>query len=317
MAFAAVYVIWGSTYLAIRFGVATIPPFIMAGTRFAVAGGLLYAWARLRGAPAPVAREWFSAAVVGALLLFIANGGVTWAEQRVASGIAALLAATVPLWMVVLDWTLHGGARPRPGIVAGLAAGLIGVILLVGPAQFFGPERLDMVGITVLLFASVSWAVGSLYSRKAVLPASPLLATSMEMLAGAAALYTLALLTGEFSTFHPEAVAVRSWLAVAYLATFGSIIGFSAYVWLLRVAHASRVATYAYVNPVIALLLGWALAGEAFTPQMLVAAGVIILGVVLIITSQSRGGSPARTAQARTFTPVTPHTTQEAADDAR
>ncbi|HTO93092.1 MAG TPA: EamA family transporter [Bacteroidota bacterium] len=317
MAFAAVYVIWGSTYLAIRFGVATIPPFVMAGTRFAVAGGLLYGWARLRGAPAPVPREWFSAAVVGVLLLFIANGGVTWAEQRVPSGIAALLAATVPLWMVVLDWTLHGGARPRPGTIAGLAAGLIGVVLLVGPAQFFGPEKLDMVGITVLLFASVSWAVGSLYSRKAVLPASPLLATSMEMLSGAAALYTLALLTGEFSTFHPETVTAKSWLAVGYLATFGSIIGFSAYVWLLRVAHASRVSTYAYVNPVIALLLGWALAGEAFTPQMLVAAGVIILGVVLIITSQSRNDSPARPAQVRTFSPITSHTAQEAADDAR
>ena len=317
MAFAAVYVIWGSTYLAIRFGVATIPPFIMAGTRFAVAGSLLYAWARLRGAPAPAPREWLSAAVVGVLLLFIANGGVTWAEQRVPSGIAALLAATVPCWIVVLDWTLHGGARPRPGIVAGLAAGLLGVILLVGPAQFFGTERLDMVGITVLLFASVSWAVGSLYSRKATLPASPLLATSMEMLAGAAALYTLALLTGEFSSFRPDAVTMRSWLAVGYLATFGSIIGFSAYVWLLRVAPASRVATYAYVNPVIALLLGWALAGEAFTAQMLVAAGVIILGVVLIITRQSRDDSPVRPAPVRQFTPVPSHTTQEAADDAR
>jgi len=317
MAFAAVYVIWGSTYLAIRFGVETIPPFIMAGTRFAVAGVLLYAWARLRGAPAPASREWLPAAVIGLLLLFIANGGVTWAEQRVPSGIAALLAATVPLWIVILDWTIHGGARPRAGIVAGLAAGLVGVVLLVGPSQFLGPGHLDTVGIVVLLFASVSWAVGSLYSRKAILAASPLLATSMEMLSASAALYLLALCTGEFGSFHPGEVTLRSWLAVGYLASFGSIVGFSAYVWLLRVAHASRVATYAYVNPVIALVLGWAVAGEAFTPQMLIAAAVIVVGVVLIITSQSRERSPARGAPSRAFSPISSTTAQGAADDPR
>jgi len=315
MAFAAVYVIWGSTYLAIRFGVETIPPFIMAGTRFAVAGILLYAWARLRGAPSPAPREWLSAAVIGVLLLFIANGGVTWAEQRVPSGIAALLAAMVPLWIVILDWTVHGGARPRAGVVAGLAAGLFGVVLLVGPSQFFGSGHLDMAGISVLLVASVSWAVGSLYSRKAVLPDSPLLATSMEMLAGSAALYALALLTGEFGAFHPGNVTLRSWLAVGYLASLGSIVGFSAYVWLLRVAHASRVATYAYVNPVIALILGWLLAGEALDAHMVVAAAVIILAVVLIITAQSRGETAARRDPSRKLRSVSSPTMQGAADD--
>lgn len=292
LAFAAVYVLWGSTYLAIRFGVETIPPFMMAGMRFAVAGLLLYAWARLRGAPRPSGKEWRSAAVIGLLLLFVANGGVTWAEQRVPSGIAALLAATVPLWIVILDWTLHGGARPRPGVAAGLTVGFAGVLMLVGPDQLLGDRRFDMAGIGVLLVAAVSWATGSLYSRRAVLPASPLLATSMEMLSGAAALFLLAGLTGEFQRFNPQAVSVRSWLSVAYLSVFGSIIGFSAYVWLLRVAHASRVATYAYVNPVIAIVLGWSLAGEAFTLQMLLAAGVIVLAVVLIISSQSRGVQP-------------------------
>lgn len=293
MAFAAVYVVWGSTYLAIRFGVETIPPFMMAGMRFACAGLLLYGWARVRGAPRPSLREWRSAAVVGLLLLFVANGGVTWSEQRVPSGIAAVLAATVPLWIAVLDWTLHGGARPRPGVIAGLLVGLAGVFLLVGPDQVLGQHRLDMTGIGVLLVAAVSWAAGSLYSRKAVLPSSPLLATSMEMLSGAAALFLMAGLSGEFQRFDPAAVTARSWLAVGYLSLFGSIIGFSAYVWLLRVAHASRVATYAYVNPVIAIFLGWSLAGEAFTTQMLVAAAVIVLAVVLIITSGSRGAKSA------------------------
>jgi drug/metabolite transporter (DMT)-like permease len=287
LAFTAVYVVWGSTYLAIRFGVQTIPPFMMAGMRFVSAGLLLYAWARLRGAPRASLREWRSAAIIGVLLLFVANGGVTWAEQRVPSGIAALLAAMVPLWIVVLDWTLHGGARPRPGVIAGLAIGFAGVLLLIGPDQILGHNRLDMAGIAVLLIASLSWATGSLYSRKAKLPSSPLLATSMEMLSGAAALFLVSALTGEFGRFDPAAVTMKSWLAVLYLSLFGSIIGFSAYVWLLRVAHASRVATYAYVNPIIAIVLGWSLAGEAFTPQMLAAAGVIILAVVLIISSQS------------------------------
>lgn len=288
LAFAAVYVVWGSTYLAIRFGVETIPPFMMAGTRFGCAGLLLHGWARLRGAPSASWREWRSAAVIGVLLLFVANGGVTWAEQRVPSGIAALLAATVPLWIVLLDWMLHGAARPRPGVILGLIVGFAGVLMLIGPDQILGHNRLDMAGIGVLLIASVSWATGSLYSRKAVLPPSPLLATSMEMLAGAAALFLLSALSGEFQRFDPSVVSARSLLSVCYLAVFGSIIGFSAYVWLLRVAHASRVATYAYVNPVIALLLGWSLAGEAFTLPMLIAAAVIILAVVLIITSQSR-----------------------------
>ena len=287
LAFAAVYVVWGSTYLAIRFGVETIPPFMMAGMRFVVAGLLLYGWARLRGAPPPSGKEWRSAAVIGLLLLFVANGGVTWAEQHVPSGTAAIFAATVPLWIVVLDWMLHGAGRPRPGVIIGVIAGFAGVLMLVGPDQIMGRNRLDMAGVGVLLIASVSWAAGSLYSRKAVLPSSPLLATSMEMLSGAAALLLLSALSGEFQRFDPASVSTRSWLSVAYLSLFGSIIGFSAYVWLLRVAHASRVATYAYVNPVIAIFLGWSLAGEALTLRMLVPAAVIILAVVLIITGQS------------------------------
>ncbi len=288
MAFAAVYVVWGSTYLAIRFGVETIPPFMMAGMRFVSAGIILYGWSRYRGAPAPSWKEWRSAAVIGVLLLVIANGGVTWAEQRVPSGIAALLGATVPLWITLLDWALHGGSRPPAGVILGLIVGFAGVLMLIGPDQILGHNRLDMVGIGVLLFASVSWAAGSLYSRRASLPSSPLLATSMEMLSCAFFLLVISGASGEFQRFNPAEVSLRSWLSVGYLSVFGSIIAFSAYVWLLRVAHPARVTTYAYVNPVIAILLGWSLAGEAFTLPMLAGAAVIILAVVLIITSQSR-----------------------------
>ncbi|MBM2839848.1 MAG: hypothetical protein HW412_376 [Bacteroidetes bacterium] len=288
-AFAAVYIVWGSTYLAIRFGVETIPPFMMAGTRFVLAGILLYAWARLRGAQRPTLIEWRSAAIIGTLLLFIGNGGVTWAEQRVPSGIAALLVATVPMWIVMFDWLLHGAVRPRPGVIIGLAIGFIGVLMLIGPDQLLGHNRIDLGGVGVLMIACISWAIGSLYSRKAVLPKSPLLTTSMEMLAGGTVLYLVAAFTGEFQRFDLSSVSMRSWLSVGYLSVFGSIIGFTAYVWLLRVVHASRVATYAYVNPIIAILLGWSLAGEQFTTQMLFAASIIIAAVVLIITNKSRG----------------------------
>ena len=288
IAFAAVYLVWGSTYLAIRFGVETIPPFIMAGTRFIIAGLLLYAWARFRGAEAPTNIHWRSAAIIGTLLLFFGNGGVTWSEQRVPSGLAALLVATVPMWIVLFDWLWHGAQRPRAGVIAGLIVGFCGMLLLVGPDQFLGHNRIDLAGVGVLTLASISWAIGSLYSRKASLPSSPLLATSMEMLVGGTVLWIVAGATGEFQSFEPSTVSMRSWLSVGYLSLFGSIIGFTAYVWLLREVHASRVATYAYVNPIIAILLGWSIAGEVFTLQMLVAAAVVISAVVLIITNQSK-----------------------------
>lgn len=288
MAFAAVYIVWGSTYLAIRFGVESIPPFMMAGTRFVIAGFFMYGWARLRGAKSPTLTEWRSAAIIGTLLLFVGNGGVTWAEQKVPSGITALLIATVPMWIVMLDWLLHGSERPRPGVIVGLLVGLLGVFMLIGPEQLLGHDRIDLGGVGVLMVACVSWAFGSLYSRKAVLPASPLLTTSMEMVSGGAVLYVVAAFTGEFQRFSPENVSVRSWLSLGYLSVFGSIIAFTAYVWLLRVVHASRVATYAYVNPVIAIVLGWSLAGEEFTMQMLLAAAIIIVAVALIITNPSK-----------------------------
>lgn len=291
LAFAAIYIVWGSTYLAIRFAIETIPPFLMAGMRFLAAGIVLYTWARWRGAKAASPVEWRSAAIIGVALLLCSNGGVTWAEQRVPSGVAALFVATVPMWIVLLDWLLHGGSRPGRGIAAGLILGFAGVMLLVGPNPFLSLQPLNLAGVGALLFASFSWANGSLYSRKAKLPSSQLLAASMEMLSGGLALVIAGLVSGEWGRFDPAAVTLRSWFSLAYLSVFGSIIGFTAYIWLIQVTAPSRVATYAYVNPIIALLLGWGFAGERLSPQIFVAAGVIVFAVVTIITSRAKSAS--------------------------
>ncbi|HYN88651.1 MAG TPA: drug/metabolite exporter YedA [Ardenticatenaceae bacterium] len=291
LALLTVYVIWGSTYLAIRFAIATLPPFLMAGTRFTLAGALLYGWMRLRGAPRPSAANWRAALVIGALLLVGANGVVSWAEQRVPSGIAALIIATVPLWMALLDWLRPGGIRPRVQIALGLLCGFAGVALLIGPRNWSG-SAVDLVGAGAVVFASFSWAVGSLYSRRAELPASALLATSIEMLAAGMLLLLVGTAGGEWARLDPGQVSLHSALALGYLVVFGSLIAFSAYVWLLRATTPAIVSTYAYVNPVVALVLGWALAGEALTPRTLLASAVIVAGVV-IITTQRAGTTPA------------------------
>jgi drug/metabolite transporter (DMT)-like permease len=286
LAFAAIYIIWGSTYLAIRFAVETIPPFIMAGMRFVIAGTVMYAWARLSGVKSPLLIEWRSAAIIGIALLLFSNGGVTWSEQRVASGIAALIVATVPLWIVLMQWLLHNGSPPSRRMAAGLVIGFCGVLWLIGPDQLLGHRSIDLTGVAVLLVACFSWSNGSLYARKAKLPSSQILATAMEMICGGVALLLAGLISGEFYHFDPFLVSMKSFLSLAYLVVFGSIIGFTAYVWLLRNAAPTRVATYAYVNPVIAIALGAIFAGEQINSQILVSAATIIFAIVLIITSQ-------------------------------
>lgn len=295
-AFVALYIIWGSTYLAILFAIETIPPFLMAGIRFLVAGSILYVWGRARGAARPVRREWVAASVVGGLLLLGGNGAVVWAEQRVPSGAAALLVATVPLWMVVLDWLRPGGVRPTGRVVLGLAVGFAGLGLLVGPSDL-GGGSIDVIGALVLVIGSLSWASGSIYARGAKLPSSPLLVNGMEMLAGGVLLVLAGLVTGEASALNLAAVSGRSLAALAYLVVFGSLIGYSAYTYLLGATTPARVSTYAYVNPVVAVFLGWALAGEPLTPRVLVATAVI-LGAVALITL-SRGSGAARAAVER------------------
>ncbi len=288
IAFALVYVIWGSTYLAILFAVETLPPFLMAGVRFLIAGALMYAWVRLAGrAGAPRGVEWRGAAVVGAFLLLGGNGGVVWAEQRVSSGLAALLVATVPLWMVLLEWA-GGGKRPTGRVIAGIAIGFAGLGILIGPAEILGGTAADSVGALVLVFAAFSWAVGSVAARRVSLPASPLLGTGMEMLAGGALLLLLGSVTGEWGRLDLAAASPRSLWAVGYLIVFGSLVGFTAYIWLLRHVEIAKVATYAYVNPVVAVLLGWALAGEELSPRIAVSALVIIAGVAFITSGRAR-----------------------------
>jgi drug/metabolite transporter (DMT)-like permease len=279
----AVYIVWGSTYLAIFFVVETIPPFLSAGTRFLVAGGVLYAFQRLRGDPAPARFEWRSAAIVGLLLLVGGNGGLVWAEQRVPSGIAALLIASVPLWMAILDALRPGGRRPDRWVILGVISGFAGIVILIGPAGMTGSVgQVDPVGGVVLILAAFLWALGSIYNRGAKLPSSPLLGTGMEMLAGGVGLFILATISGEWSRLDLTTISTRSWLGLVYLIVIGSWVGFASYTWLLRVAPTMLVSTYAYVNPLVAIFLGSLLAGEELTPRVLVAATIIIGSVVLI-----------------------------------
>lgn len=287
-ALGAVYVIWGSTYLAIRFAVETLPPFLMAGVRFSVAGAILYGWRRAAGFPRPTFVQWRTAGVVGALMLLAGNGGVVWAEQWIESGTTALIVASVPFWMVLLDWLRPGGRPPGARVWVGILIGFGGVLLLMG-GPGAPPEHL--VPTLVLLGASVAWAAGSLYSRTAALPA-PLLATAMQMLAGGALLLVVGVATGEVGRMDPAGFSTRSVSALLYLIVFGSLIGYSAYVWLLRVTEPALASTYAYVNPVVAVILGWLLADERMTARIAVAAVVIVGGVALITTTRSQPRRP-------------------------
>jgi drug/metabolite transporter (DMT)-like permease len=290
LALGAVYLIWGSTYLAIRFAIETIPPFLMAAARYLTAGALLYGWARLRGAPRPSRVHWRSAVVIGAFLLLGGNGGVVWAEQRVDSGLAALLVSTEPLWLVLLFWLGSGRKRLDPRIVAGLLLGFLGVALLVRPGA---GSSVDPLGAAVVVLAALSWAWGSLYGQRVPFPASPLVTTGMQMLGGGVLLLAASILTGEPAGFDLEAVSLRSLLALAYLTVFGAIVAFTAYVWLMRSAPPVLVSTYAYVNPVVAVILGWALADEPLTAGTLGAAAVILAGVALITTAQGKPAKPS------------------------
>lgn len=298
LAFAIVYVVWGSTYLAIRFAVETLPPFLMAGVRFLAAGAVLYAWVRLRGGLRPSRDDWRIGGVAGLLLLFGGNGALVWAEQRVASGIAALLVATLPVWMVLLDWLRPGGTRPRAGVFAGLALGLVGLALLVGPSALAGGRGeggVDLTGAAVLMLGSISWAAGSIYLKSAPRAPSATLSNAIQMLAGGGALALVGLAVGEAGRLHAEAMTPRALLSLAYLAVFGSLVAFTAYTYILRASTPAKVATYAYVNPVVAVLLGWAFANEPITARTLVAAAVILAGVAIITAAGER--APARSAR--------------------
>ncbi|HXO61003.1 MAG TPA: EamA family transporter [Candidatus Acidoferrales bacterium] len=285
LAFAAVYILWGSTFLGIRIAIETIPPLAMAAMRHSLVGLILYPILRVKTGIRPTAAHWWTAAVTGVSLLCISNGGLSWAEQRVPSGIAALLIATISLWLVILDWLRPRGTRPGPRVIVGLVVGFAGMALLVGPAKLGGARRIDVVGAGVLVVASFVWACASLYSKQRTMPASPLLVVAMQSLAGGAALWIAAIVSGEFRAVHLAAISGRSWMALIYLLVFGSGMGFTAYLYILKNSTASKVATYAFVNPVVALFLGWTLAGETITTRTAIAAAVILTAVVLVISA--------------------------------
>jgi drug/metabolite transporter (DMT)-like permease len=279
LAFFCVYVFWGMTYLAMRVAVEDIPPYLMAGTRFVLAGAILYVVARRRGDGVPTTLNWRAAFVVGGFLLLGGNASVAWAEQRVSSGLAALLIGVMPIWMVSLEW-LRGGSRPRPNVITGLLLGALGVGLLVLPQG--GGDRVDLLGALVLIVAAASWAWGSVISKSAGLPKSPFMATSMEMMAGGTLCVMVGVLAGELRGFSPAQVSGEALLAWLFLVVFGSLVAFTAFIWLLGVVSIAKVGTYAYVNPIVAVLLGWAILGEPVTLTTVFAAMLILCGVAMV-----------------------------------
>ncbi|HET6837832.1 MAG TPA: EamA family transporter [Gemmatimonadales bacterium] len=288
LAFFAVYVCWGMTYLAMRVAVMEIPPHLLSGTRFVLAGVLLYVWARLRGHAAPTLKHWRAATVIGGFLLLGGNASVAWAEKTVPSGLAAVLIAVAPIWMVGLEWA-RGGPRPTRVVIIGLLLGLAGVALLVS-GRGSAESRVDPVGAAILVLASASWAWGSVVSKTAALPKSPFMATSIEMIAGGALLLLTAALSGQFSGFDVSRLSFEAVAWWGYLVVFGSLVGFTAYIWLLGVTSIAKAGTYAYVNPIVAVLMGWAVLHEPVTMRMLIAAGVILVGVALVNVDWSSTG---------------------------
>ena len=286
-AFASIYIIWGSTYLAIRYAVATIPPFLMGGTRFLVSGALLYWWSRYRGAPRPTKVHWRNAVIAGGFLLLGGNGAVVWAEQLVPSGLTALLVSILPFWLVIIEWARPPRRRPAAAVLVGLAVGFIGIIVLVGPGDVAGQSNVSAIGAAVLILGSLSWAIGSFWSRDAELPESGLLTTGMEMLGGGVLMILVGALSGEFSRLDVSHISRASAIGLVYLITFGSLLGFTSYIWLLDKVSPARLGTYAYVNPIVAVLLGWAIAGETLTARTAFAAAIVICAVALITTARS------------------------------
>lgn len=282
-AFAAVYVIWGSTYLGIRIAITSIPPLLMAGSRFLLAGIILYTIMRMSGVAKPARKHWIGATVIGALLLLGGNGGVSWAQQTVPSGITALIIAAVPLWIMLVDWLRPRGTRPTFLVLLGLCIGFAGVLMIVSSRNQLGARIVDPVGGIVLLLATLSWAFGSVYSRHASKPDSALLAISMQMIAGGVSQLLTGFALGEAQQFHPAAITSASAWSFVYLTLIGSLVGFTAYVWLLQVSTPAKVSTYAYVNPIIAVLLGYLVLSEPF-PKSVAMSGALVLAAVVLIT---------------------------------
>jgi drug/metabolite transporter (DMT)-like permease len=288
IAFAALYLIWGSTYLGIRFAIESIPPFLMAGARFLLAGLIMFAIAWLQGSGKSSCANWRTSLIIGACLLLAGNGGVTISEQYIDTGLAALIVTIVPIYIVILGWATGMAPKPAPIIWLGLIGGFVGVGILLGPALGFSSKngRQPAIGMSILLVSSFIWSAGSLYSRTAKHAASPFLTAAQQMVCGGLLLLLTGIVTGELQRFHPGSISARSLGAFIYLVVIGAVVGYTAYIWLLCHCDPAKVATYAYVNPIVAVLLGAGFAGEKLSIRVLIAAALIIGSVAIVITMQ-------------------------------
>jgi drug/metabolite transporter (DMT)-like permease len=288
LAFAIIYFVWGSTFLAIRVGVREVPPFLLAAMRFVVAGLVLYGWMLARGERSPRAREWMSAFLLG-LLIFVGDYGLLfWAERRVPSGIAAVMMATIPAFMAIAEILILRTQKLTLRLALALTIGIGGVGVLVSRMVNLGGDAIDGAGAAALIFGAVSWAVASVLNRKLPLPESKAMSSGAQMLAGGVLLAIAAAALGEFRGFHPGTVSRAAWLSLLYLIVAGSIVGFTAYVWLLHHESPTKVGTYAYVNPVVAVVVGYFFGGEPLGARTVAGTLLVLVSVVLITTAKAR-----------------------------
>ncbi len=299
LAFAIIYLVWGSTFLAIRVGVHEVPPFLLAGLRFFVAGAAMYAWLRVTGTPNPTRRQWIGASLLGGMIFVVDYGCLFWAEQRVPSGIAAVVLATIPVFITLLEILLLRTLRLSIGLAFSLLLGIAGVAILMSNSLSLRQAPIDRGGAAALLLASFTWSVATVITRRTPLPESKPMSSATQMLAGGAQLFVFSALKGEFSTFHARAVSWNAWFALLYLIVAGSIVGFTAYVWLLHYESPTKVGTYAYVNPVIAVLLGYLFAGEALGARTMLGTLLVLISVVAITLKPKSKGKPSIPAKVR------------------
>jgi drug/metabolite transporter (DMT)-like permease len=288
LAFAIIYFVWGSTFLAIRVGVREVPPFLLAGIRFLIAGLVLFGWMRAKGTASPTARQWFSATLLAMLIFVLDYGLLFWAERRVPSGIAAVMMATIPVFMTLSEILFLKTQRLTPWLGAALLVGIGGVLVLVSRSISFGDSPIDTIGAIALIVAAIGWSVGSALTRKLPLPSSKAMSSGAQMLAGGVLLTLTSAGLGEFHGFRVQAVSLKAWLSLAYLIVAGSIVAFTAYVWLIHHESPTKVGTYAYVNPVVAVLLGYFLGGEGLSLRTIIGTMLVLLSVVVITTSPKK-----------------------------
>jgi drug/metabolite transporter (DMT)-like permease len=294
LAFGIIYFVWGSTYLAIRIGVQEVPPFLLAGMRFFISGVVLYAWMRVKGTPSPSGREWAGATLLGALIFLVDYGCLFWAEQRVPSGIAAVVLATIPVFITLLEIIFLRTQRLTFRLGLALLLGLCGVAVLTLHSFSFGEMPINPAGALALLVAAFTWSVATILTRRIALPASKPMSAAAQMLVGGAQLFVLAALSGEFTGFHMQAVSAKAWFALLYLIVAGSIVGFTAYIWLLHHESPTKVGTYAYVNPVVAVALGYFFGGESVGPRTFLGALFVLISVIAITTTPKTRRSESR-----------------------